>query len=175
MPLTARTRQFQLEIPMSNLLIFAVIVGGGATLIGDLWGVVLKRVFGVARPNWGMAGRWLKGLPEGRLKRDTSDSRTPSQAEHALGWAFHYAVGIVFAALLPLIWGMGYMQAPSLGPALVIGLGLATFCGTCIFMPAMGAGLAGAALPNRQAVIGRLLLSHLIFGLSLWLIARALA
>jgi hypothetical protein len=39
------------------------IIGIGATLLLDLWGLLLNRIFGLPMANWELVGRWFGHLP----------------------------------------------------------------------------------------------------------------
>ncbi|MER8439119.1 DUF2938 domain-containing protein [Mesorhizobium sp. M1312] len=60
----------------------------------------------------------------------------------------HYAIGIVFAALLMGVWGLDWVRHPTLLPALLVGMSsiVAPFF---IMQPAFGAGIAASKLPIR--------------------------
>ncbi|KGM30184.1 DUF2938 family protein, partial [Inquilinus limosus] len=81
---------------MENELEFglrAVLVGAGATAVGDLWTALLARLTGVSGLNWAMVGRWVGHLPRGRFVHDGIGRSAPVAGERALGWATHYAIG----------------------------------------------------------------------------------
>lgn len=40
--------------------------------------------------------------------------------ERVIGRSAHYAIGIMFAALLPGVFGLEWVQRPMLGPALIV-------------------------------------------------------
>lgn len=153
---------------MADLIPFVLVTGLGATICLDLWVLLLSCVSPVKRTDWGMVGRWLSGLPQGRGVLDPQRQVLPAGAEQVLGWGFHFAVGLAYGAALVLFWGAAYAASPTLGPALLIGFCGATFAGLCIMMPGMGAGLAGANLPNRGFAVSVMLANHLVFALALF-------
>jgi hypothetical protein len=42
-----------------EIVMRAVLIGGGATVVMDLWTLFLKRVFGVRPLDYAMVGRWI--------------------------------------------------------------------------------------------------------------------
>ena len=48
-----------------ELLIGTLVVGLGATLVMDLWAMLLKRVFNVGSANYCLVGRWLRHMTGG--------------------------------------------------------------------------------------------------------------
>ncbi|MEP0320624.1 DUF2938 domain-containing protein, partial [Bauldia litoralis] len=125
----------------SEFLVRAILIGAGATIVMDVWAVVLKRCFGVPAPDFALVGRWIGHMPSGRLVHDSIRRAPPVRGEAAIGWGAHYAIGILFAALLLAIMGLGWARHPTLAPALIVGL--ATVAAPSLVMqPGMGAGSA---------------------------------
>lgn len=151
----------------------SVVIGVGATALLDLWALFLARTFGIAPPNWGLVGRWVGHLPAGRLVHDDIAAASPVANELAIGWLFHYAVGIAFAAALLAIWGLGWAAAPTLVPALVVGY-VTVGCGWFILQPGMGAGIAASKRANAMQIRLLNIAGHTVFGLGLYLTALAL-
>ncbi len=52
----------------TELLIGAVTVGLGATVVMDLWAVFLKHAFNIPLPNYCLVGRWLHHMTNGTFK-----------------------------------------------------------------------------------------------------------
>ena len=46
----------------------AIVIGVGATLVMDLWALLLKRAFAVRSLNYCLVGRWLRYMPEGTFE-----------------------------------------------------------------------------------------------------------
>lgn len=151
----------------------SVMIGVGATALLDLWALLLSRIFGITPPNWGLVGRWVAHLPSGRLVHDDIAAAAPVAGETAIGWVFHYAVGIAFAAALLAIWGPGWAVAPTLVPALIVGY-VTVGCGWFILQPGMGAGIAASKRANARQIRLLNLAGHTVFGLGLYLTALAL-
>ncbi|MGQ3356122.1 MAG: DUF2938 domain-containing protein [Phreatobacter sp.] len=150
----------------------SIVLGVAATALLDLWALFLHRAFAVPPPNWGMVGRWVGHLPQGRFVHDDIGRAAPVPNERAIGWIFHYAVGIAFAVALLAIWGLGWARVPTLVPALIVGY-VTIGCGWFILQPGMGAGIAASKRDNAMQIRMLNILGHTVFGLGLYLAALA--
>ncbi|HEX6396170.1 MAG TPA: DUF2938 family protein, partial [Steroidobacteraceae bacterium] len=83
----------------------ALVIGTGATAATDAWSLLRSRWFGVAAPRWGLVGRWIAQMPQGRFRHESIAAVPRARAEVLIGWIAHYLIGIAFAALLLAIWG----------------------------------------------------------------------
>ena len=135
---------------MDNM-VYALAIGVGATAVMDVWGVVRSRLLRTPAMNYGLIGRWLARIPRARFRRDRIAASPPVRGESAIGWAAHYVIGIVFAAILVAIFGVDWVRHPTLGPALIVGIG--SVVAPIVLMP-----------PARL----QSLLTHTIFGLGLY-------
>lgn len=150
-----------------DLTLSIMLVGIGATAVTDLWAVVRKRLFGVAPPDFGLVGRWLAHMPRGRFRHDSIAAAPRVHGERAIGWIAHYLIGISFAAVLVGVRGVEWLQQPSLGPALIVGI--ATVAAPYFVMqPGMGAGIAASRTPRPTAARLHSLVTHVVFGLGLY-------
>ncbi len=150
-----------------------VLIGIGATAVMDLWLLGLKRA-GVPTANFALIGRWTGHLLRGRVAHASIANARPVPGERGLGWLTHYAVGIVFAAVLVALQGPDWVGQPSFVPALALGLGTVV-APLFVMQPAMGAGFAGARTPAPLKNVLRSLANHAVFGTGLYLAAAALA
>lgn len=150
-----------------------VLMGAGATMVMDAWAMLMKQL-GVPTLNWAFVGRWVGHLFQGQFAHERIGQSTPIPGELALGWFTHYAVGIAFAALLAGIQGMAWLNAPTLLPALTIGIAT-VFVPLFIMQPAMGAGFASAKTPTPLKNCLRSVATHAVFGLGLYLSAAVIA
>lgn len=148
----------------------AILIGAGATVVVDLWALALKRLFGIAGMNWGLAGRWFGHLSRGRFAHDSIAKAAPIRGELALGWSAHYLIGIVFAATLLAIRGLDWARHPTLAPALLLGI-LTVAAPFFLMQPGMGAGIAASKTPAPNTARLRSLITHAVFGLGLYLSA----
>ena len=82
-----------------NITLHILLIGIGATLLMDLWTLLLRRL-GVTTLNYAMIGRWAGHLLEGQWRHQAIGQAPPVACELAWGWLLHYATGLLFAALL---------------------------------------------------------------------------
>ncbi len=150
-----------------------VLVGVGATAIMDAWLLLLKRV-GVQTLNFAFIGRWVGHLLQGRIAHSSIAKAATVPAELTLGWLTHYAVGIAFAALLFVLFGLAWMQTPAILPAMAVGLGTLAFP-WLVMQPAMGLGIAATKTPTPWKNCVRSMANHMVFGFGLYLSALAIA
>ncbi|ESP90249.1 MULTISPECIES: DUF2938 domain-containing protein [Pseudoalteromonas] len=152
-------------------LVQVILVGIGATLIMDLWALLLKVSFGIPSLNYGMVGRWCVYLTKGKVFHQGIMKTPPVSGENLLGWIAHYVIGVAFAALLFLVLGSEWIESPTLLPALVAGVVTMVFP-FFIMQPCFGMGVAASKLPNPNTLRFRSLLAHLSFGIGLYLSAK---
>ena len=145
-----------------------IAIGVIATGVMDLWGISRERLLGFPRPDYRLIGRWIAYMPRGRFRHDPITASSPLPGEHLIGWTAHYTIGTAFAALLTSVWGVAWMARPTLGPALLVGVGtvLAPFL---LMQPGMGAGFAASRTPRPRSARIQSLLTHTIFGFGLYL------
>jgi hypothetical protein len=150
----------------------AALIGIGATVLLDSWSFALKRLFNVALPDYGLVGRWVAYMARGHFRHDRISASPPLQGELLVGWAFHYLTGIAFASLLLAIRGIDWAHQPTIGPALMVGIG-SVAAPFLLMQPGMGAGIAASRTPRPYAARLRSLVTHTIFGLALYVAAWA--
>ena len=150
--------------------ISAILMGLGATLTFDIWGLLLKRAFGIAPSNICLVGRWVRYMPQATFTHVNIASSPPKHAECTVGWIAHYLIGISFAGGFVLLAGHHWLLHPTLIPAIVFGVGtvLAPFL---IMQPAFGLGFAASKTPNPAQARVRSLMNHMAFGTGLYLFA----
>lgn len=150
-----------------DFLLYAVIIGVSATATMDLWGIARVALMGVPAPNYGLVGRWLAGMADGRFRNASIAASPAVRGERSIGWIAHYLIGVVFAALLLSVAGVGWVAKPTPVPALLVGIGTVA-APFFIMQPGMGAGIAASRTPNPMAARVQSLLTHLFFGLGLY-------
>lgn len=144
----------------------AALIGVIATILADLWQQLLKRGAGLPIANWRLIGRWVAGMPRGRFVHRSIAAAAPVAGESAIGWIFHYLVGIAYADLYLAIVRLWPGVGPGLFGALVFGL--ATLGAPWFVMqPALGFGAMARRLPNWRAMTAVTASTHLMFGLGL--------
>lgn len=157
-----------------HLIIHTVLIGIGATLVMDAWGLLQKRAFGAKPLDYALVGRWLGHMPAGRFRHDSIAAAPAIRGERAIGWIAHYATGVLFAALLPAAFGPDWLRQPTPGPAVAIGL-LTVAAPFFLMQPGMGFGIAASRTPRPAIARLRSLMTHLVFGIGLYAAAWALA
>jgi hypothetical protein len=151
----------------SDYLAGAFLIGAGATAVMDIWTLARKQLFGIPLADYGLVGRWLAYMPRGRFRHSPIAASPPVQGERLIGWTAHYLIGIAFAAMLLAIWGLDWARHPTIGPALIVGIGsvVAPFL---LMQPGMGAGIAASRTPRPTAARLQSVVTHTIFGFGLY-------
>lgn len=159
---------------LSSLAISSVVIGIGATVVMDIWALVLQRIFTVKPLNYGLVGRWLIYMLKGSFSHENIGVVKPVKAELIIGWAAHYLIGIVFATAMIMSNGSGWLIDPSVLPAISFGL-LTVVFPFFIMQPCMGLGIAASKTPQPNLARFRSLLTHLIFGFGLYIFAKLMS
>lgn len=150
-----------------------VFIGIGATAILDLWLAVLKRL-GVPTGSFALIGRWVAHMARGKFRHASIAKAEPVPHELPIGWITHYAVGIVFAAALVLLQGVGWIQQPAFVPALLTGVATVSMP-LLVMQPAMGLGFAASKTPTPLKNCARSVANHTVFGVGMYVAAIAVA
>jgi len=150
-----------------DYLVSILLIGVGATAVTDLWAIARRRLLGIPPPNYGLVGRWLAHMPRGRFRHDSIAAAPPVRGEHLVGWTAHYLIGIAFAAILLGIWGLAWVRHPTIGPALIVGIGTVA-APFLVMQPGMGAGIAARRTPRPASARLQSLVMHAVFGLGLF-------
>lgn len=161
----------------SGLLELAVrgcAAGVGATVLIDLWALLLHRGLGLPALDWAMVGRWIGHLPRGAWRHARIADAPAIRGERALGWSAHYLVGVVFATALLAVMGARWAAAPTLWPCLATGWLTIAFP-FLLMQPALGAGIAAARTPHPARARLQSLATHTVFGFGLYASVRCLA
>ncbi|UOM35159.1 DUF2938 family protein [Acuticoccus sp. I52.16.1] len=150
-----------------------VLIGVGATAIFDLYLMLLARL-GLPGANWTMGGRWFAHMPRGTFVHASIADAASIPGETAVGWTMHYLIGILYVGVVVIVAGLGWLDAPTLLPALIVGW-VTVLAGWLVMAPAMGAGFAASRRPNKWTVRAVNLSAHTVFGLGMWLVALVFA
>lgn len=146
---------------------YATATGAGATLVMDMWMFLRKRLFGIAALDYALVGRWFAYLPRGKFHHASIAASASISGERVVGLLAHYVSGIVFAGLLLAVFGTQWIEQPTLGPALIVGVG-SVAAPFLLMQPGMGMGIA-ARFTARPA-LARLnsVITHAVFGVGLY-------
>jgi hypothetical protein len=148
----------------------AILIGLGATLTFDLWGLFLKFAFRIAPSNICLVGRWLLYMPAGTFRHARIAHSLPKRGECAAGWIGHYAIGVAFAIVFVTLVGSNWLQHPTPFPPILYGV--VTVCAPFAMMqPAFGLGFAASKVDNPWQARWRSLMNHAAFGVGLYLFA----
>jgi hypothetical protein len=123
------------------------------------------------RRKLGTGGTLGGGFPTRRFRTSPDRAAPAVRGELAIGWVFHYVVGIVYAALYLVIAGAP-ASTPSLLSALVFAWVL-LIAPWFLMQPALGLGFMAARTPKPAAVRVLNISVHTWFGIGLYLGALA--
>ncbi|WP_340622288.1 DUF2938 domain-containing protein [Xenorhabdus siamensis] len=151
-------------------IVYSALIGGGATVVMDLWAVFIKRYFGISSLNYSMVGRWIGHIPKGKFIHTSMLQAEPVKGERGIGWFFHYLIGIIFAGILLLMWGLEWANNPTFLPALSISL-VTLVAPFFIMQPCMGMGIAASKTPTPNTLRLKSLMAHTSYGIGLYLTA----
>ncbi|MBK7629231.1 MAG: DUF2938 domain-containing protein [Ignavibacteriales bacterium] len=146
-----------------------VLIGIGATLTVDIWIYVLG-LFNIKSLDYRFVGRWIGNFPKGKFFHQNIIATEPVKGELVIGWIAHYVIGINFAFFLFLFCGKEWIQNPQIYSAVFWGI-LTVVAPLFIMQPAFGFGIASSNLskPNIRRI--KSLLTHLIYGIGLYIAA----
>ena len=149
-----------------------ILIGIGATLTFDLWGLFLKHAFKIAPSNFCLVGRWVLYMPEGIFRHSNIGSAPQKSRECTVGWMAHYMIGIVFAMAFLAFTGMDWLQHPTLISAIIFGI-ITVSAPFFIMQPAFGLGVAASKTAKPLQARIRSLMNHAVFGFGLYLFGLA--
>jgi hypothetical protein len=154
---------------MIIIILKTLLIGIGATLTIDIWASFLK-LFKIKSLDYKYVGRWIGNFPKGKYFHNKIQDTPPIPHELIIGWTVHYLIGITFAFILVAVYGISWLDKPSILPAIIIGI--ITAAGPFFIMqPAFGFGIASSKLANPNLLRLKSLGTHLIYGIGLYLSA----
>jgi len=142
-------------------------MGVFATIIIDLWALVLKYGFKQQTTDWGMAGRWFANLPRGHFIHRPISKTAPVKHENLIGWIMHYIVGITYAGMYIVIVNDVFKTQPTLLNAILFGV-VTVVAPWFIMQPGFGMGIMGRYAPNPNMKRLMSLGVHSLFGMALY-------
>lgn len=154
----------------AKVVLGAILIGIGATLVMDLWNLFLKRTFDIPSLNYCLLGRWLRHMPEGTLTHTSITAAPQKSHECTVGWIAHYTIGAMFSLALVVLTSGDWLVRPTLLPALVFGVGTVVFP-FFILQPSFGLGIAASRTPNPAQARLKSLATHIVFGVGLYVCA----
>lgn len=151
-----------------EIIIKTILIGIGATIAMDIWALVLKYLFQIKSLNYAFVGRWIGNMSRGEFKHENIAITKPIKGESIIGWVAHYLIGITFAFVLLLVWGVEWIESPKIIPAIITGI-VTVFAPYFILQPVMGLGIAASKTPNPAIARFKSLVTHTIYGIGLYL------
>jgi hypothetical protein len=155
---------------LAHFFISAIVLGLGATLTFDLWGLFLRQAFKITPSNICLVGRWIRYMPEGTFRHANIAASPRKRAECAVGWIAHYLIGISFATVFVALAGEGWLQHPAVTPAIMFGV-VTVVAPFFLMQPLFGLGWASSRAPNPALARVRTLTNHAAYGLGLYVFA----
>ncbi|MFP3543592.1 DUF2938 domain-containing protein [Rhizobium sp. SIMBA_035] len=152
---------------MFDIIWRGIVIGIGATVLMDIWAIVLHRFFGQSAANWAPVGRWFYHLKNGKVFHDSIANAAPYEHELALGWISHYVTGIVYGLALAIIMGPAWLAEPTFIPAWILGI-VTVGAGWFLLQPGLGIGWAASKTPNPAKARAMNLIAHTVFAIGLY-------
>lgn len=149
-------------------LLAGVIIGLGATLVIDLWALLLRRTFAIPSLNCCLLGRWVLHMPDGRIAHERIADAPGRPHECKVGWMTHYLIGATLSMVFVSLASVRWLAHPTLAPALVFGVATVVIPFFTI-QPAFGLGIASSKTPNPNKARLKSVMTHAVFGVGLWL------
>ena len=154
----------------ANYILGAVAIGVGATLVMDLWNLLLKRTFSIPSLDYCLLGRWLRHMPEGTFRHASITAASHKPFECMVGRIAHYTIGVVLALMFVVLTSGDWLARPTLLPALVYGIATVVFP-FFMMQPSLGLGIAASRTPNPMQARLKSLATHTVFGVGLYVCA----
>ena len=123
-----------------------------------------------------MVGRWIGHMPRGQFVQRKLGAAEKIPGERALGWFFHYliGIGIGYGLLLVAFASPGWLKEPSLAAPVLVALVLLALP-YFVMMPGMGMGIAASRAPRPAIARMKSVASHSVFGIGMYLAGLLLA
>ncbi|MEO8580416.1 MAG: DUF2938 domain-containing protein [Gemmatimonadales bacterium] len=143
-------------------------IGIGATLLMDLWNLLLKQAFSIPSLNYCLLGRWVRHMLEGTFRHETITAAPQKRFECTTGWIAHYTIGLMLGLAFLVLAGGDWLTRPTLLPALLYGIVTVVFP-FFIMQPSMGLGVAASKTAKPSQARLKSLATHTVFGIGLYL------
>lgn len=153
-------------------IIQVILVGSLSTLFMDGMVWLRERLFQSKALNYASIGRWVLSWKDGHFTHQNINQSPAQKHEAVWGWSIHYAVGIIWAYLYMMLKNTYSFE--SLFISTFIFSLVTTFAPFLIMQPALGFGFFASKTPNPLNRIKNSLITHLSFGLGLYLSCRLL-
>ena len=150
-----------------NAQLEVILVGVIATVVLDLWLLLLKHGLRGPTTDWAMVGRWFGHMPRGVFVHQAIGNSAPIRHELAIGWTAHYVIGVAYSYLY--LHALMFFSVPiSLHSAIAFGL-ITVVAAWFILQPGLGVGVFASRLPKPWQARALNLCAHFFFGCGLYL------
>jgi hypothetical protein len=150
-----------------------VLIGILATITMDVLSITALRLGWIVFLPPRLTGRWFASVARGRFLHSDISQVPPIHHEVAVAVPMHYAIGVTLA-LVYLLASSALGLTPR-SPVAALAFGLSTSVLPWLLMfPAMGYGWFGARGPAGTRLFLSSLVTHLFYGVGLWLGASML-
>lgn len=153
---------------IQELIFRVILIGIGATILMDVWALFLKFFFKIPSLNYAMVGRWIGHFSNGQFVHKNITQSPYINKERFIGRTVHYIIGVVFSGVLISIYGITWIEEPTLFPAILIGI-VTIVAPFFLMQPCFGFGIAASKTPNPMFSRILSLFAHSIYGLGLYL------
>jgi DUF2938 family protein len=151
-----------------------LLAGVIATVSMDVLSAIAIRLRFIAPLSPYVIGRWFASVARAHPFHEDIARAAPGSHELTIALPVHYAIGMFLTALFALMANRIGWQARSLSPALAFGVCTSVFPWLLMF-PAMGYGFFGAHGPAGTRLFVSSLVSHVFFGLGIWIGLRMMS
>jgi uncharacterized membrane protein YagU involved in acid resistance len=112
-------------------------------------------------------------MPEGTFRHASIAAASPKRRECAAGWVAHYTIGVVLAVVFLALAPADWLERPTFLHALVYGIGTVVFP-LFVLQPSLGLGIASSKSARPAQARLKSFVTHVVFGVGLYLCAVAL-
>jgi hypothetical protein len=106
-------------------------------------------------------------MPQGRIFHESIAAASRRRHECKVGWAAHYSIGVMFAAVFVGLTSRTWLHGPTLLPAVAFGVGT-VMVPFLTMQPAFGLGIAASKTANPWRARFKSLTTHAVFGIGLY-------
>ena len=151
-----------------------LLAGVIATMSMDVLSAIAIRLRLIAPLSPNLVGRWFSSVARAHPFHEDIARAAPSGHEFAITLPVHYAIGMFLTALFVVMAHRMGWHARALPTALAFGVCTSVLPWLLMF-PAMGYGFFGAHGPAGTRLFASSMVTHVFFGLGLWIAVRILS
>lgn len=151
-----------------------LLAGVIATMSMDVLSAIAIRLRLIAPLSPNVVGRWFSSVARAHPFHEDIARAAPAGHEFAIALPVHYAIGMFLTALFVVMAHRIGWHARGLPTALAFGVCTSVLPWLLMF-PAMGYGFFGAHGPAGTRLFASSMVTHVFFGLGLWIAVRILS